>query len=164
METSNDISSPKSNGKVNPLSPLAAALSITALTAGLLLSFGSFSAASANYSILCNGCDLGSPFPTERTLSEIKNYVKVSAPVPAQSGDTVTVCNGTACVQYTLDDSGNYIGAPPIKQTTSPPGGGGGGGGGGSGGVGGVNPGGGCYGNCGGGVVTIKPIFPIRPQ
>jgi hypothetical protein len=146
VETAHDLKSPTPSRRSNISKLWIAALIIATLTAGLSISFGSFSAASANYSILCGGCDLGSPFPTNRTLSEIKNYVKVSAPEKPQSGDTITVCNGTACVKYTLDDSGNYIGDPPIPQTRTPPGGGGGGGGGVGGG-----------GDFGGGQCSVRP-------
>lgn len=168
METAHDAKPPAPSSKRNALSTWVILLLTATLAAGLSISFGSLSAASANYSILCKGCDLGSPFPTNRTLSEIKNYVKVSAPVKPQSGDTVTVCNGTACVKYTLDDSGNYIGDPAIPQTTSPPGGGGLGSGTGNGrgqGVGtggGANPPGGSYGGGGWtGTVSAGPGSPL---
>ncbi|MBH1513328.1 hypothetical protein I5W19_04605 [Stenotrophomonas maltophilia] len=70
----------------------------------------------------------------------------------------VTCLTGSPCVQ-------------PLPGTQQPPsrggGGAGGGSGGGAGGTGGFNPGGGCYGSCGGGgsgIVTVKPIIPVRPK
>lgn len=132
-------------------------LAAVAVVSGMAFAgFAIAEAPSANYSLLCGGCNLGSPLPTSSTKAAILNYMVTSAPVKPISGDTITVCNGTACVKYTLDDSGNYMGGAPINQVTNPPGSGGGGGGNGGGGGGaggGANLPGGCIGNCG--IVTV---------
>lgn len=126
----------------------------------------------------CSTCVLGYPRPdsqTKNTLISIRdsfNLGKTSNQWIAV-GDIITVCNGSACVDYqvTVDGDG-YLGVKNEPQTTTPPprtgGGGGAGSGGRAGGTGGANPGAGCYGNCGGGSgnvsvgkpkpVVIKPI------
>ncbi|WP_152412209.1 hypothetical protein [Xanthomonas phaseoli] len=123
-----------------------------------------------NYSFGCGGCDLGSPMPTTTTLNAINQNYELNIRNPNQTlmytdmhpGDTVTVCNGSACVTYTYNSSGNYLGAPPVPQVRNPPRGGGGdshsGGGSFSGGGGGVGIGsGGSSGGSGGGRVEVGP-------
>lgn len=124
--------------------------------------------------IKCNSCDLMMPYPSAFDETKLRAFVK--DPYPGQIvifgdtvdvGDVITICTQTACVDYTRNASGNFEGGNPRKVQSGGGGGGAGGGsGGGSGGTGGVNPGGGCHGNCGtgGGVVTIKPIIPVRPK
>lgn len=120
----------------------------------------------------CSTCYLGHPQPdptTRNTLIGIRDSFKLGK-VSTEwitVGDVITVCNGSACVDYqvTVDGDG-YLGINKTDQTqTPPPRGGGGGGGGSGGGRGGSAPiSGGCHGNCGGGRVTTGPILPNVPK
>lgn len=124
----------------------------------------------------CSTCNLGYPRPdsqTKNTLINIRdsfNLGKTSNQWIAV-GDVITVCNGSACVDYQVTVGGDgYLGVKNESQTTTPPPRTGGGGGSATGGgrTGGANPGAGCYGNCGGGgsgsVTVGKPKpFVLKP-
>ncbi|AZR28340.1 hypothetical protein NX80_019890 [Xanthomonas vasicola pv. arecae] len=111
------------------------------------------------------------PMPTTTTLNAINQNYEQNIRNPdltlmhtdMHPGDTVTVCNGSACVTYTYNSSGNYLGAPPVPQVRNPPRGGGGGEGrstGGGGGFSGMGSGGSPI---GGGTVTVGPIHKNDP-
>ncbi|MEN5286102.1 hypothetical protein ABE494_09165 [Stenotrophomonas lactitubi] len=121
-------------------------------------------------SFSCNTCVLGYPQPdsrTKNTLVSIRdsfNLGKTSNQWIAV-GDVITVCNGSACVDYQVTVGGDgYLGVKNEPQTTTPPprtGSGGGGGGGGGGYSGPVSSG--SYGS-GSGSVTVGGPKPIgRP-
>ncbi|WDM77040.1 hypothetical protein ACCQ13_09030 [Xanthomonas sp. NCPPB 1638] len=127
----------------------------------------------SNYSLNCGNCDLGSPMPTTTTLNAINSNYERNIRKPNMygfgtfmlPGDTVTVCNGSACVTYTYDSSGNYLGAPPVQQVRNPPRTGGGGSGGTVGGGGGGGfIGGGSGGGASGGTVTVRDPVTVKEK
>jgi uncharacterized membrane protein YgcG len=125
----------------------------------------------SHYSFACGACDLGSPMPTTTTLNAINAYFLPDPKDRAQMelgklnvtsiGDTVTVCNGVACVTYTFNNSYSFIGGPPVQQVRTPPRGGSSGGSG-SGGGGGYIGGGSGGGGAGGGTVVVKPPVTVK--
>ncbi len=124
----------------------------------------------------CSACRLETPMPGPGTQTfldawawDVRHTTAVWTQIVVKPNDKIVVCNGTACVTYTMTDSNSYLGGQATPQTSTPGGGGGGGGGegggGGGGGGGGTNLGGsgGCVGNCTG-VVTVKPPFTENPK
>lgn len=110
----------------------------------------------------CNTCVLGYPNPSSNTknnlisLRDSYNLGKTTKD-HLKTDDIIILCNGNACVEYKITDSGNFYGVEKKEQENIPPppasGGGTGdspGSGGGPGGNGGGGPGGpgGCYANC----------------
>ena len=122
---------------------------------------------------ICNsGCLVRTPVIDDKTKAFIENEMAPIDRLPLAMwaiGSKYIVCNSTHCTTYTMTFNGRLVGGDrkPIEGNPPPRGGAGGGSGSSGGGTGGANPGSGCYGNCGGGgsgVVTIKPIIPVRPK
>lgn len=125
----------------------------------------------------CSACRLESPMPGPGTQTfldawawDVQHTAAIWKQIVVKPKDQIVVCNGTACVTYTMTDSNGYLGGQATPQTSSPGGGGtgdGGGSGGSTGGGGGTNVGnssGGCIGTCTG-TVTIKvPPFKKNPS
>lgn len=122
----------------------------------------------------CVSCNKDYPVATENDLREINyqnHFLKTDffddSKGPADSpGDVIIICS-SICVDWKMTTSRSWEGTNARARGKLPGGAGGGSGSRGGGGTGGANPGSGCYGNCGGGgsgVVTIKPIIPVRPK
>lgn len=139
------------------------------LGATLLLASTSVQARRHPVAIQCTtGCKLEVPYPdlatTDLLASEIDRrnpkrgrIWQVTGPDRILNGDTVLVCNGISCVEYTWR-GGHFDSGKEVSNILPPParGGGGGGGNGGNGGGGGPISGG-CHGNCGRtGTVTVE--------
>ena len=138
---------------------------------GALVLLTAWEASAANRGVLnCSECTVTVPNPDEatyRVLSRERERLSPSSGTVWQvanrmkPGDTLTVCNGIVCADYTLRynqvfDSGTVVST--VLPPTSSVGGGGcvGGGGGGGGGSGPIS--GGCHGNCGGGRVDVGEL------
>ena len=100
-------------------------ISAIALTTGLATLAVAAVSGPNHYAVLCGSCDLGSPMPTSSTRDAIHNHLnslKHASPWSAATmnvmpGDTVTVCNGTACVTYTYNSSGTFLGQIPSLRS-----------------------------------------------
>ncbi len=123
----------------------------------------------------CSACRLETPMPGPGTQTfldtwawDVRHTAAVWTQIVVKPNDKVVVCNGTACVTYTMTDSNSYLGGKATPQTSTPGGGGGVGSGTGNGrgqGVGtggGANPPGGSYGGGGWtGTVSAGPGSPL---
>lgn len=124
--------------------------------------------------LTCTSCGLGYPPVDGTTGVFISTYVKkLKTPGLLGSpnfnvfvGDVIVICNGSRCVDYVKNESGDWEGTNPRNQVSKPPGRPGGGGGRGRGGGGGhTGPiGGGGGGGGGTGRVTVSPAQPQKPS
>lgn len=148
------------------------------LVAGLTAAGGIFANQNRYGPLTCTSCGLGYPPVDGTTGVFISTYVnKLKAPgvlgppnFNVFVGDVIVICNGSRCVDYVKNESGDWEGTNPRNQVSKPPGrpggGGGGGVGGGGGGGGGYTApigGGGGGGGGGSGRVTVSPPQPQKP-
>lgn len=142
--------------------------------AGAITAGGIFASQNRYGPITCTACGLGYPSVDGTTAAFISTYVKeMQQPgfwgppnFNILVGDVIVICNGSRCVDYVKNDSGDWEGTQPRDQVSPPaPGGGVGSGNG--------NPGGGGSGytgpiSGGGGSVSVgapesqKPTRPIN--
>lgn len=135
------------------------AITVLLLAAGLALAVSTLAFERGPY-ICDNGCNVASPVPDALTVEYIKDSRAPIDYVPLfawATGTTYQVCNASHCTTYHENFEGNWVGEGRQAREGGLPipideGGGGG------------VPiiGGGCYGNCGGGTVTVGPYQPCQ--
>ena len=79
-------------------------------------------ASAANYQApSCQACALSTPIPDPNTAQALDNY-GVPSPFNSathtyQPGDTIGICNGSACATYTRTDDGQYNKGTAVPET-----------------------------------------------
>ncbi|WMJ68364.1 hypothetical protein [Stenotrophomonas sp. 24(2023)] len=100
---------------------------ITVAAASLLVAFSAGAQAGSAGLYTCNACSASVPFPEPATTVFLKNIErKLNAPIPRISGrrglrvgDTIEVCNGITCVEYTWLGRDDFRGR--VTSTVLPP-------------------------------------------
>jgi hypothetical protein len=111
---------------------IAVVISGIALT-GAIAAGGIFASQNRYGPITCTACGLGYPSVDGTTAAFISTYVKkMQAPslwgppnFSVLVGDVIVLCNGSRCVDYVKNDSGDWEGTQPrdeVAPTPHPPG------------------------------------------